>query len=141
MAVQGDQIGTNNQLLNWAFPAIARLEASLADEHEALRAAVNSANLLETLTNLGRVIADERERLDALGLIAPGRWGEEEFHSKVISWLLDPSAHHRQAGHFIAVLLKTTQLRRDCSPPTGAPPRFVRNGSTSPTDNWATWIS
>lgn len=50
MAVPDDQIYPDNQLLDRAVPTIARLEASLADEHEATRLALNSANLLETLT-------------------------------------------------------------------------------------------
>ena len=63
---------------------------------------------LDTLTNLSHAIAKEREQMDALVLIAPGMYGSEEFHSRIISWLLNPSAHHRQAGHFIAALLNAT---------------------------------
>ena len=97
-----------SQLLDRALPAIALLEASLADEREASRLAVHSANLLDTLTNLNHAIAEEREHLDAIDLIAPRTWAAEEFHSRIISWLLEPSAHHRQAGYFIAALLNAT---------------------------------
>ena len=96
------------QLLKRTLPAIARLEASLADKREALCLAVHSAALLDALTNLNHAIDEEREQLDALDLIAPRRWADEEFHSRVISWLFDPSAHHRQAGHFISALLNAT---------------------------------
>ena len=108
MTVQDAETDPDSQLLDRALPAIARLEASLADKCEALRLALHSANLLDTLTNLGHAIAEEREQLDALDLIAPGMWAAEEFHSRIISWLLDPSAHHRQAGHCIDALLKAT---------------------------------
>ena len=125
----------NDQLMDRALPAIARLESSLSDERERLRQAVHSANLLEALSNLGHALADERERLrqaihspsllealsnlghaiakerkrlDAIELIAPRGWYYEEFHSRIISWLLDPSAHHQQAERFIAALLDAT---------------------------------
>ena len=103
------------QLMDRALRAIARMGASLADEREALYSAVHSLDLLDTLTNLGRAIAEESDQLDAIGLIAPRSWASEEFHCRIISWLLDPSAHHRQAGHFIAALLHATM----------APPRLL----------------
>ena len=115
MTVQDAETNPNSQLLNRAMPAIARLEASLADEREASRLAVHSANLLDTLTNLGHAISEESEEMDALDLIAHRSWAAEAFHSRIISWLLDPSAHHRQAGHFIAALLNATM----------APPRLL----------------
>ena len=115
MTAPNAEADSNSQLLDRALSAITRLEASLADEHEAFRLALHSANLLDILTNLSHAIAQEGEELDALDLIAPGRWAAEEFHSKIISWLLDPLAHHRQAGHFIAALLNATM----------APPRLL----------------
>ena len=115
MTVQDAETDPNSQLLDRALPAIARLEASLADEREASRLAVHSANLLDTLTNLGHAIAEESEEMDALDLIAPRSWAAEAFHSRIISWLLNPSAHHRQAGQFIAALLNATM----------APPRLL----------------
>ena len=108
MTVQDAEADPNSQLLDQTLPALAQMEASLADELEASRLAVHSANLLDTLTNLGHAIAEEGEQLDALDLIAPGRWAAEEFHSRIISWLLDPSAHHGQARHFIVALLNST---------------------------------
>ena len=115
MTVQDAGAAPNSQLLDKALPAVTRLEASLADEREALRLALHSANLLDTLTNLSHAIAEERDQLDALDLIAPRRWAAEEFHSGIISWLLDPTVHHRQAGHFIAALLNATM----------APPQLI----------------
>ena len=108
MTIQDAEADPDNQLLDRALPAIARLEDSLTDEREALRLAVHSPNLLDTLTHLGHAIAEESEEMDALDLITPDMWRAEEFHSRVIRWLLDPSAHHRQAGHFIAALLNAT---------------------------------
>ncbi len=108
MTVQGAETDHNSQLLDRALPAIARLEASLADERAASRLAVHSANLLDTLTNLGHDIAEENEEMDALDLIVHRSWADETFHSRIIRWLLDPSAHHQQAGHFIAALLNAT---------------------------------
>ena len=105
----------DNQLLDRALPAIARLEASLADEHENSRLGILSIDFLDALTNLGHAIAEESEELDALNLIAPGIGAAEEFHSRIISWLLDPSAHHQQARHFIVALLNSTL----------APPRLL----------------
>ena len=105
----------DNQLLDRALPAIARLEASLADEHENSRLGILSTDFLDALTNLGHAIAEESEEMDALNLIAPGMWAAEEFHSRIISWLLDPSAHHQQARHFIVALLNSTL----------APPRLL----------------
>ena len=115
MTVQDAETDPDSQLLDRALPAIARLEASLADEREVSRSAIHSANLLDILTDLGHAIAEESEETDALDLIAPGMWAAEEFHSRIISWLLNPSAHHRQAGHLIAALLNSTM----------APPRLV----------------
>ena len=108
MTVQDAQTDPDSQLLERALPAIARLEASLAGEREASRLTLHSENLVDALTNLGHAVAEEREQLDALDRIARDLWRAEEFHSRIISWLLDPSAHHRQAGHFIAALLKAT---------------------------------
>ena len=113
MTFQDAETDPNNQLLNRALPAIARLEASLAYEREALRLALHSATLLNALDDLSRAVADERERLDAIDLIAPHRWDYEEFHSRIIGWLLDPSAHHRQAECFIAALLKATRAPQE----------------------------
>ncbi len=122
MTVQDAQTDPDSQLLDRALPAIARLEASLSDQREASRLALHSANLLDALTNLSHAIAEEREQLDAIDLISPGRWAAEEFHSGIISWLLYPLAHHRQAGHFIAALLDATM----------APPRLLdANWSTA----------
>ena len=101
MTAQDAEGDADSHLLDQALSAITRLEASIADEHEALHMALHSENLLDTLTNLSHTIAEEREQLDALDLVAPGRWAAEEFHSKIISWLLDPSAHHQQAERFI----------------------------------------
>ena len=115
MTVQDAETDPDNQLLARALPAIARLEASLADGRGALSSAVHAANLLDALTNLASAIAEESEEMDALDLIARDMWRAEEFHSRVIRWLLDPSAHHRQAGHFIASLLNSTM----------APPRLL----------------
>ena len=115
MTVQDAEADPNSQLMDQTLPALAQMEASLADECEALRLAVHSANLLDTLTTLGHAIAEESEQLDALDLIAPGSWAAEEFHSRIISWLLDPSAHHGQAAHFIVALLNSTM----------APPRLL----------------
>ena len=64
------------------------------------------ANLFDALTDLGHAIAAEGEQMDALDLIAPDMYSNENFRSRIISWLLDPSAHHRQAGQFIAALLR-----------------------------------
>ena len=141
MTVQDAETDPNSQLLDRVLPPIARLEASLADEREASRLALHSANLLDTLTNLGHAIAEESEQLDALDLIAPGMWSAEEFHSRIISWLLDPSAHHRQAGHFIAALLNATMAPPRLSLRIGAPPRSSRSGRTSSMDSGATWTS
>ena len=108
MTVQDAQIDPDSQLLDRALPAIARLEGSLAGEREASRLALRSADLLKSFADLSRALAEEREQLDALDLIAPRAWAAEELHSRIISWLLDPSSHHRQAGHFIAALLNAT---------------------------------
>ena len=115
MTIQDAESDPDNQLLDRALPAMARLEASLADERESSRLGILSANFLDALTNLGHAIAEESEQLDALDLIAPGRWAAEEFHSKIISWILDPEAHHQQAQPFIGALLNATK----------APPRLL----------------
>ena len=115
MTIQDAESDPDDQLLDRALPAMARLEASLADERESSRLGILSANFLDALTNLGHAIAEESEQLDALDLIAPGRWAAEEFHSKIISWILDPEAHHQQAQPFIGALLNATK----------APPRLL----------------
>ena len=111
MHAQDAETDLDNQLLDRALSAIVGLEASLADEREVSRLALHSENLLDTLSNLGHAIAEESEQLDALDRIAPGLYATEEFHSRIISWLVDPMAHHRQAAHFIAALLKATMAQ------------------------------
>ncbi len=108
MTVEDAEADPHSQPFDELLPAIARQEAPMAGERASSRLAVHSANLVGTLTNLGQAIAEERERPDAVDLIAPGRLRAEEFHSRIISWLLDPSAHHQQAEHFIAALLNST---------------------------------
>ena len=115
MTAQDAETGPDSQLLDRALPEITQLGGSLAGRREALRLALHSAELLDALTNLGQAVAGERGRLDAVDLIAPRMWAAEEFHSRIISWLLDPSKQHRQAGHFIAALLNATM----------APPRLL----------------
>ena len=141
MTIQNPETEPDGQLLDRALPAIALPEASLADEREATRLAIRSADLLDTLTNLGRAIAEENEQLDALELITPGSWAAEEFHSRIISWLLNPSAHHRQAGTSSPPCSAPRRLRHGCSPRIGAPPRSSKSGRTSSTDSGATWTS
>ena len=108
MTTQDAEADPDNQLLDRALPAIARLEASLTDERVASRLAIHARNLPDTLTNLGHAIAEESEEMDALDLIVPDMSTDEKLNSRIIKWLLDPSAHHRQAGHFIAALLNST---------------------------------
>ena len=84
MTVQGAEPDPNSQLLDRALTAIAQVEASLADEREASRLAVHSANLLDTLTNLGQAIAEESEEMDALDLIAPDMSADEKLNSRII---------------------------------------------------------
>ncbi len=108
MTIPDATLDPQDQLLNRALPAIAQLEASLTDEREAASLAIHSPDLMKSLTNLRRAIVEERDQLDALDLIVHRGWAAEELHSRIISWLLDPSAHHRQAGHFIAALLRAT---------------------------------
>ena len=105
----------DSQLLYRALTAIAEMEASLAGERESSLLAVHSSSLLDALTNIGRVIGEERKRLDAIELIAPDMYSNERFHSRIISWLLDQEAHHGQAAQFTAALLKDTM----------APPQFL----------------
>ena len=76
--------------LDWALAAISRLEASLAEEHGAEQSAVNSTNLLDTLTNFDRAIAEESEEMDALERISPGMSADERLNSRIISWLSGP---------------------------------------------------
>ena len=113
MTFQDAETDSENQSLDRALPAIARLGASLDGEREVLRLALHSGNLADALAELGRAIAEQRERLDAIDLIAPSRWGAEQFHSRIISWLLDPSAHHQQAERFIAALLKAANAPQE----------------------------
>ena len=70
---------------------------------------------LDALADLNHGIAEERGQLDVVDFISLGAWASEELHSRIISWLLDPSAHHRQTGHFIGALLNATT----------APPRLL----------------
>lgn len=108
MTIPDAEIDPQDQLLNLALPAIAQLEVSLTDERAASRLAIHSPDLMKSLTNVRHAIVEERDRLDPLELIAPRGWAAEELHSRIISWLLEPSAHHRQASHFIAALLNAT---------------------------------
>ena len=109
MIVQHAQADPASQLLDLALPEIARLGASLAQKHEASQLAVNSPKLLDALANLNRAIVHERERMDAIDIISPRLWEYEEFHSRILNWLLDPSSRHRQSGCFTAALLNATK--------------------------------
>ena len=102
MTVQDVQSDPDSQLPAGALPAIVRLEAPLACEREASQQALHSADLLDALADLNHGIAEQREQLSAVDLIAPDAWAAEGLHYRAISWLLDPSAHHRQDGHLIS---------------------------------------
>ena len=108
MTIPGTENDPNYQPLHRALPMIEQLETSLTDERESSRLAIHSPSLLNSLTDLGRAIVEERDELDALDLVVPRGWAAEELHSRIVSWLLDPSAHHQQAGHFITALLNAT---------------------------------
>ena len=66
------------------------------------------------LKELGWLYEEQRSEFDALDFIGRMRldcgrdlWGWEEFHSGVLTWLLDPSGSHAMGDRFLTEFLRT----------------------------------
>ena len=124
-----DDPGTTDHLqwLESVVPDLEELEESLAAERWCQVLALEQFALAEPLNELEKLIAEQRNEFDALDFVGQLRmgsgkplWGDEEFQSNLLAWLLDPQGSHGTADYFLRSFLRQTDapsqmLEADCS--------------------------
>ena len=93
-------------------PQLAHLANVLAEEQEKQEKGLNKLAADERLERIRKLAAEQRNEFDALDFVGElgfgsGRalWGSEEFHSKVLVWLLDPRGSHGLGDRFLTLFL------------------------------------
>ena len=96
-------------------PDLEELEESLAAERWCQVLALEQFALAEPLSELEKLIAEQRDEFDALDFVGQLRmgsgkplWGDEEFQSNLLAWLLDPQRGHGIADYFLSSFLRQT---------------------------------
>ena len=91
---------------------LAHLANVLAEEREKQEKGFNKLTADESLERIRKLAAEQRNEFDALDFVGElgfgsGRdlWGSEEFHSKVLVWLLDPRGSHGLGDRFLTLFL------------------------------------
>ena len=102
-----------------AFPKMEQLEKALAADRASQLKSLNKFEANESLKRLEKLAEEQRTEFDALDFIGQSRlgsardlWGSEEFHSRVLAWLLDPKQSHGLGDRF----LKSFLLRAGARP-------------------------
>ena len=97
------------------MPDLEELEESLAAERWCQVLALEQFALAEPLNELEKLIAEQRNEFDALDFMGQLRmgsgkpfWGDEEFQSNLLAWLLDPQRSHGTADYFLRSFLRQT---------------------------------
>ncbi len=87
--------------LHNAVLPLAHLAKELAAEREKQATDLNKFAADAGLERIRELMAEQRHEFDALDFIGESRfgrgrdlWGSEEFHSRVLAWLLDPKQSH-----------------------------------------------
>ncbi|MXY21309.1 MAG: hypothetical protein F4Y49_08245 [Dehalococcoidia bacterium] len=90
------------------------LGKAFASGRAARIASLNRFESDETLGGLERLLAEQHTEFDALDFVGQlsfgsGRdlWGQEEFHSNMLGWLLDPNQSHGHSDLFLKDFLKS----------------------------------
>ena len=103
------------QWLESVVPDLEELEESLAAERWCQVLALEQFALAEPLSELEKLIAEQRDEFDALDFVGQLRmgsgkplWGDEEFQSNLLAWLLDPQRGHGIADYFLSSFLRQT---------------------------------
>lgn len=104
--------------LHNVFSGLENLEKALASGRAARMASLNRFKVDETLERLEKLAAEQRTEFDALDFIGQlwlgtGRdlWGREQFHSRVLAWLLDPKQSHGHGDRFLKDFLNRAEVR------------------------------
>ncbi len=104
-------------------PKLAHLADVLAEEREKQEKGLNKFAAGESLEKIRKLAAEQRNEFDALDFVGELRfgsgrslWGLEEFHSKVLAWLLDPRGSHGLGDRFLTLFLLQAGM-----PPVGYP--------------------
>ena len=115
--MQTNDVETMGQMaaLNSLVPELERLERLLADENADQVKALESFASDESLQRLKELAEQQRSEFDALDFIGSLRlgsgsnlWRDEEFHSNLLAWLLDPRASHGIRECFLTNFLRET---------------------------------
>ena len=115
--MQTDDPGTTDHLqwLESVVPDLEELEGSLATDRCGRVLALEQFALSEPLKELEKLVAEQRKEFDALDFVGQLRmgsgkplWGDEEFQSNLLAWLLDPQSNHGTADYFLRTFLRQT---------------------------------
>ena len=98
--------------LHDACSELERLEAVLAAERGEQLTVFNKLEVDERLKRLEDISETQRSEFDVLDFVGQMRfgsgrdlWGQEEFHSNVLAWLLDPGESHGLGDCFLRSFL------------------------------------
>ena len=114
-------IATANSLrvssLHDASSELERLDAALAAERGEQLTGFNKLEVDERLKRLEELSETQRSEFDVLDFVGQMRfgsgrdlWGQEEFHSNVLAWLLDPGKSHGLGDCFLRSFLSRASV-------------------------------
>lgn len=93
-------------------PQLAHLANVLAEDREKQEKGLKKLTADESLERIRKLAAEQRNEFDALDFVGElkcgsGRalWGSEEFHSKILAWLLNPRQSHGLGDRFLTRFL------------------------------------
>ncbi len=146
--MQTDDPGTTDHLqwLESVVPDLEELEGSLATERCGRVLALEQFALSEPLQELEKLVAEQCNEFDALDFVGQLRmgsgkplWGDEEFQSNLLAWLLDPQGSHGTADYFLRSFLSLASTgwltsggsMNAAAPPLIRLPSFGRDISSS----------
>ena len=106
-------------VLHNVLPKLQRLEEALVTDQAEQSAGLNKFETDKGLDRLGELIEKQRNEFDALNFVGQlsrlggGRalWGQEEFHSRMLAWLLDPRQGHGLGDRFLNPFLLRAGVR------------------------------
>ena len=94
--------------LHSVSPSLEQLERMLEADRVRQGEGLQEFVVDESLERLEKLSEDQRSEFDALDFIGRlslgtgrGLWGSEEFHSRVLAWLLDPRESHGLCDRFL----------------------------------------
>ena len=112
---------------------LENLEEALASGRAARMAGLNRFEADETLERLEKLAAEQRTEFDAFDFIGQARlgtgrglWGSEQFHSRVLAWLLDPKQSHGHGDRFLKDFLDHSGARLAGRSPDWSETKVIR---------------